>query len=344
MGDNWVAVALPERRKLSAGVIEKFNTLNVAAVPEAYRPVLDILQTYFSVRDAQPLDEMTVDQRHRVIEAVLHRIQDEREGLERRQIAGTESIATNAFLLNRLYYLKEVVAALLGPGVTPEEVDGMITRGEPIVCRSMAALEIRRPTGILPVFSALQYILTGPSGEADWTRLTDVSNAPLSTITTLIRTPLTPPALNTLLNLYWALVLRGDIRKPSDMRKIPTIQALFAPILEEIRSIMASPNPNASAVYALVTDGRRGKRNVYTLDNAIRLYTLNPTNLSALLQYLRATTQAEADAAAGTRMGSLDICHICGSGAGATPTITPPFRRLAAAYIVALELQKMLAT
>lgn len=343
MGDRLVAIALPERRSKSAGVIEQFNTHNIKTVPEPYQRIVDILQTYFSVRDARPLDEMTVDQRHRVIEAVLRRIQDEREGLERRQIAGTESLATNAFLLNRLYYLKEVVAALLGPGVTPEEVDGMITRGEPIVCRSMAALEIRRPTGILPVFSALQYILTGPSGEANWTRLTDVSNAPLSTITTLIRTPLKPPALNTLLNLYWAFVLRGDIRKPSDLRKIPDIQVRFAPILNTAKNIITSTTA-IQRVNELVTNGIRGKRNVYTLDNALRLYTQNPTNLSALLQYLRATTQAEADAAAATRMGSLDICHICGSTSGSAPTLSPPLRRLAAAYMVVLQLEKMLAT
>jgi hypothetical protein len=336
MGDHLIAVALPERRKLSAGVIEKFNSLNIGAVPDAYQPILDILQTYFSVRDALPLDEMTPDQRHRVIEAILRRIQGEREGLERRQIAGTESLATNAFLLNRLYYLKEVVAALLGHGITPEEVDGMIIRGESIVCRSMAGLEIRRPTGISSAFSALQYILTGASGETEWTRLTDVSNVSLSAITCGFKDPL--------LNLYWALVLRGDIRKPSDIRKIPTIQALFAPIMEQVRLQMESAEPNIQAVYQLVTEGQRGKRNVYTLDNALRLYTQNPTNLSALLQYLRATTQSDADAAAGTRMGSLDICHICGSTAATTPTITPPFRRLAAAYVVALELQKMLAT
>lgn len=345
MGDHLVAIAMPERRSKSRGVIEQFNTLHIDTVPEEYRPILDILQTYFSVRDAQPLDRMPSDQRHRVVEAILQRIQNEREGLERRQIAGTESLATNAFLVNRLYSLKEVVAALLGGGLIPEDIDGMLARGESIVCRSMASLEIRRPIEIAPLFSALQYILTGPSGEAAWAAATDVSNVPLSSLVCGIGG--TPPSLTidtrltSLLNLYWAVVLRGDVRRPSDLRTIPDFAARIAPsLLRAIQFIETAAG--FRPVYDLVAPPFRDKPTVYTLQNALRLYTTNPTNLSALLQYLSANTQAEADAAAGARIGSLDICRICGATAPARPILNPTKVRLAAAYAVALTLRDLL--
>jgi hypothetical protein len=346
MGDNLIVIALPERRDKSRGGLDQFNTFNPTAIPEEYTApaVKPVLETYFSLRGARPLANMTADERHAVIDAILRRIENEQEKLGQRQIAGTESLATNSFYVNRIYYLKEVVAALLGNGITPEEVGGMITRGESITCRSLASLEIRRPTGIAPLFSAIQYIVSGPSGEADWNAHTDVSNVPFSTLACGSTAPfIRYPLLNSLLNLYWAAVLRGDIQKPSDLRKIPEIRPRLLPILQEITNIMEAGNPSFRTTYNLVIDGRRGKRDVYTLDNALQLYTQNPENLSALLQYLRATTKGDADMAASTRIGSLDICRICGTGKTA-PTLGPRSRRLAAAYMVVLELEKMLAT
>jgi hypothetical protein len=347
MGDRLVAIAMPERRSKSRGVVEQFNTLNITTVPEEYRPILDILQTYFSVRDAQPLDRMSSDQRHRVVEAILRRIQNEREGLERRQSASTESIATNAFLMNRLYYLKEVVAALLGGGLVPEDIDGILTRGERVVCRSMAGLEIRRPVEIAPLFGALQYVLTGPSGEAAWAAATDVSSVSLSNLVCGIGGA--PPSLRIdpivapLLNLYWGILLRGTPNTPRQLKTIPNIQVALTPLFDRIFGTYVAGNP----IFDLVDPPLRTNPAAYTLENALRLYTQNRDNLSALLEYLRARTKVDADAAANYRGGSLDICRICGAGGAAppgAPVLSPAAIREATSLIVVKMLHKMLTT
>lgn len=343
MGDRLVAIALPERRNKSRGVIEQFNSHNVSQVPVEYRPILDILQTYFSIKDARSLDSMPIEQRHRVIEAILRRIQAEQEGLQLRQSAGTESIATNAFLMNRLYYLKEVVAALLGNGTTPESVDEMMARGERVVCRSMAPLELRRPTNMVHIFSALQYLLTGPEGEARWREQTNIDNVSLLALACRRRPEEDATAIGRLYNLYWGIILRGIPPTLRDLRRVPNIQAILAPVFDALRARYTAGN----LVFDTVHPALEARPAAFTIENALRLYVQRRDNLSALLQYLRARTVGEATAAGDYRGGPLDVCRLCGvppaPPAGA-PLLTPAMVSEATALIVALLFEKMLRT